>query len=127
MTPNDFRTDFPEFADTAQYPDASVSFWLTVAVQLVNAERWGPLTDLGQALVTAHHLVIGAHDRQAVAIGGVPGKMSGPQSSKTVDKVSGSYDTGAATLDNGGIWNLTSYGVRYLTLARSMGAGPMQF
>lgn len=127
MTPNDFRTNFPEFADTARYPDASVSFWLTVAVQLVNAERWGPLTDLGRALVTAHHLVLGARDQQASAIGGVPGQMSGPLSSKTVDKVSGSYDTGATTLDNGGIWNLTSYGVRYLTLARSMGAGPMQF
>ena len=121
-----FRTEFPEFTDTTRYPDSSVTAWLTGAVSLVNADRWGVLADLGQALVAAHHLVIGARDQQAAAVGGVPGTMTGPQSSKSVDKVSASYDTGAASLEGGGFWNLTSYGVRYLTLARTMGAGGFQ-
>lgn len=126
MTPSQFRQDFPEFADTTKYPDSSVNFWLTVSVQLVSAARWGALTDQGIELCTAHHLVLGARGGQAAAVGGVPGQMTGPLSSKAVDKVSASYDTGAATIDDGGFWNLTSYGVRYLTLARTMGAGGFQ-
>ncbi len=126
MTPSQFRQDFPEFTDTAKYPDATVEFWLTVSASLVNACRWGVLTDQGIELCTAHHLVLGARDEQAANVGGIPGQMTGPLSSKAVDKVSASYDTGAATIDDGGFWNLTTYGVRYLTLAKMMGAGGIQ-
>ena len=84
------------------------------------------LTNIGIELVTAHHLVIALRDQTAAAVGGVPGVMTGPTSAKAVDKVSTSYDTSAATLDNGGFWNLTSYGARYLSLARMMGAGGLQ-
>ena len=126
MTSDDFRQDFPEFADETKYPDSLVDFWLTVSVSLVNPDRWGVLTDQGIELCTAHHLVLSARDEQVASIGGIPGQMTGPQSSKAVDKVSASYDTGAATIDDGGFWNLTTYGVRYLTLAKLMGAGGMQ-
>lgn len=84
------------------------------------------MTDQGIELCTAHHLVLAARDEATAAIGGTPGQVTGPQSSKAVDKVSASYDTGAATIDDAGMWNLTTYGVRYLTLARLMGAGGMQ-
>lgn len=126
MTADQFREDFPEFADKAKYPDPTVEFWLTVSASLVNPCRWGVLTDQGIELCTAHHLVLGARDEQAASVGGIPGQMTGPLSSKAVDKVSASYDTGAATIDDGGFWNLTTYGVRYLTLARMMGAGGIQ-
>ncbi|MGN5479517.1 DUF4054 domain-containing protein [Cupriavidus basilensis] len=122
-----FRKDFPEFADTTRYPDSQVSFWLNVSVSMVNPQRWGELTDLGIELCTAHNLVLGAKDVQAAAVGGILGQASGPLASKSVDKVSASYDTGAATIDDAGAWNLTGYGVRYLTLARLMGAGGLQF
>lgn len=122
-----FRNDFPEFADPTKYSDTQVALWLSVAGHLVNAERWGPLMDLALGLVAAHHLVLGARDVQAAEVGGVPGQMTGPQSSKSVDKVSASYDTGAATIDGAGFWNLTSYGVRFVTLSKSIGAGPLQF
>ncbi|USE78842.1 DUF4054 domain-containing protein [Cupriavidus gilardii] len=121
-----FRQDFPEFSDTTKYPDAVVQFWLTVSVSLVNPCRWGVLTDQGIELCTAHHLVLAARDEQAVAVGGIPGQMTGPLSSKSVDKVSAGYDTGAATLDGAGFWALSSYGIRYLTLARMFGAGGIQ-
>lgn len=126
MTPAQFRADFPEFADTTAYPDSQVTLWLTVGSKLVNECRWGELTDLGIELVAAHHLVLGRRDQQAALVGGVPGQMTGPLSSKSVDKVSAGYDTGAATIDDAGFWNLTSYGVRYATLARMMGAGGIQ-
>lgn len=126
MTPAQFRQDFPEFSDTTRYPDSLVTLWLTVGASLVNECRWGELTDIGIELVTAHHLAIAARDQQAAAGGGIPGQASGPMSSKAVDKVSVSYDTGAASLADAGFWNLTSYGTRYLGLARLMGAGGMQ-
>jgi hypothetical protein len=121
-----FRQAFPEFEDTTTYPDALVQFWMTVAVSLVNADRWGDLTDLGIALVTAHHLALAVKDQKMAAVGGVPGQVSGPQSSKAVDKVSASYDTAAVAIKDGGFWNATMYGVRYLSLAMMMGAGGMQ-
>ncbi|VXB24819.1 putative bacteriophage protein [Burkholderia sp. 8Y] len=121
-----FRSDFPEFADTTRYPDSLVTLWLTVAASLVNADRWGELTNIGLELVTAHHLVLAARDQQAADGGGLPGQSSGPQSSKSIDKVSVSYDTGATTVADAGFWNMTSYGVRFMGLTRLMGAGGMQ-
>ena len=100
--------------------------WLTVAASLVNGARWMELTNIGLELVTAHHLVLSLRDQTAASVGGVPGLMTGPTSAKSVDKVSTSYDTGAATLDGAGFFALTSYGIRFLTLARMMGAGGMQ-
>ena len=126
MDVSQFRQSFPEFDDTTTYPDSLVQFWMTVAVSLVNAERWGELTDLGIALVTAHHLALAVKDQKMAAVGGVPGQVSGPQSSKAVDKVSASYDTAAVAIKDGGFWNATMYGVRYLSLAMMMGAGGMQ-
>ncbi|MDS0851651.1 DUF4054 domain-containing protein [Burkholderia cenocepacia] len=121
-----FRQTFPEFGDTVRYPDPVVQIWLTVAVSLVNPLRWMELTDIGIGLVTAHHLAIGMRDQNTAAVGGVPGQVTGPQTSKSVDKVSASQDTGAVTLDGAGFWNSTMYGVRYYTLALSMGAGGLQ-
>ncbi|AIO47086.1 hypothetical protein DM44_3171 [Burkholderia cepacia] len=121
-----FRQSFPEFNDTTTYPDSLVQFWMTVAVSLVNAERWGELTDLGVALVTAHHLALALKDQKTAAVGGVPGQVTGPQSSKAVDKVSASYDTAAVAIKDGGFWNATLYGVRYLSLALMMGSGGIQ-
>ncbi len=126
MNAAQFRQDFPEFSDATRYPDTVVDFWLIVAVSLVNECRWGVLTDQGIELVTAHHLVLAARDQATENVGGIPGQMTGPLASKAVDKVSSSYDTGAATIEDGGFWNLTSYGVRYLTLAKLMGMGGIQ-
>lgn len=121
-----FRQSFPEFADATQFPDAVVQIWLTVAVSLVNPLRWCELTDIGVGLVTAHHVALATRDTNTAAVGGVPGQVVAPQASKSVDKVSASYDTSAVTLDSAGFWNSTMYGIRYLTLARMMGAGGIQ-
>ncbi|MDN7609903.1 DUF4054 domain-containing protein [Burkholderia multivorans] len=126
MDVSQFRQSFPEFNDTTTYPDSLIQFWMTVAVSLVNADRWGDLTDLGIALVTAHHLALAVNDQKMADVGGVPGQVTGPQSSKAVDKVSASYDTAAVAIKDGGFWNATMYGVRYLSLAMMMGAGGMQ-
>lgn len=126
VTPSQLRTDFPEFNDPTRYPDSLIQTWLTVAQSLVNPSRWVELTNIGIELVTAHHLVLSLRDETAAAVGGIPGTMNGPTSVKAVDKVSTSYDTNAAMLDGAGFWALTSYGMRYLSLARMFGAGGLQ-
>ncbi|AOY96859.1 hypothetical protein BKK79_35795 [Cupriavidus sp. USMAA2-4] len=126
MTPEQFRADFPEFSDTTKYPNTLIQMWLTVATSLVNPVRWMELTNLGLALVTAHHLVLAQRDGATADVGGTPGEVKGPTSSKSVDKVSVSYDTGAVALSDAGFWNMTSYGIRFLNFARMMGAGGLQ-
>lgn len=126
MTPAEFREAFPEFADTTKYPDSQVEFWMTVAVSLVNPERWGVLTDNGIALVTAHHLVIANQDQAVSSAGATPGEVKGATASKSVDKVSVGYDTKSVTIDDAGFWNMSKYGIRYITLAKMFGAGGLQ-
>lgn len=119
------RLDFPEFASTAVYTDAVVQFWITVTTSLINQERWGVLSQQGQELAVAHYLVLAAKDEAAAAAGIPPGSV-GLVASKTVGPVSLGYDNGVATEEDGGFWNLTTYGLRYLRLARMMGAGGIQ-
>lgn len=121
-----FRTDFPEFSDTSKYTDSAINMWLTVAGLSLPSDRWGSLLDLGTELFIAHHLVIGARDQAASTNGGVPGAVQGPVASKSVDKVSVSYDTGATTIEKGDFWNSTTYGIRFLRMAHMAGAGGIQ-
>lgn len=126
MTPTDFRTQFPEFACTTDYPDAQIVFWDGLAGALLNPDRWNDLLDYGIGLFIAHHLVTSRRDQLAAEAGGVGGVVNGPQSAKSVDKVSASYDTGAVTFENGGFWNSSLYGIRLLQLVRITGAGGVQ-
>lgn len=121
-----FRQDFPEFANVSDYPDAQVNLWLMTGAMLLPADRWDELLNIGLELYTAHHLALGRRDQAASDAGGVPGTVNGPQTAKSVDKVSASYDTGAVTLDSAGFWNLTTYGIRLLGLSRMVGAGGIQ-
>ncbi|MGF6837059.1 hypothetical protein QF001_000926 [Paraburkholderia youngii] len=123
VTSAQLRSDFPEFANAAIYPDSLINMWLTVANSLVNSSRWAELTNLGIELVTCHHLTLSARDQLAAAVGGAPGEVKGPTASKSVDKVSVSYDAGAVSMTDAGFWNMSSYGIRFLGLARMMGAG----
>lgn len=126
VTASSFYADFPEFADVEAYPESTVSFWLALAVKLLDPCRWGDLLDVGTELFVAHNLTLDARNRKAASAGGIPGASSGVMSSKTVDKVSVSYDTAIAGVEGAGHWNLTTYGTRYIQLARMVGAGGVQ-
>lgn len=121
-----FRTDFPEFSDTAAYPDSGVTYWLRIAGLLMDTLKWGDLYDVGTELFIAHNLVLERQAQKSAATGAVPGQSQGPTSSKTVDKVSVSYDTNAGIVKDAGHWNLTTYGTRYMGLVNMIGAGGMQ-
>lgn len=122
-----FRADFPEFANTTVYPDATLTLWLGAAPNFVNECRWGTLSTLGMELWAAHNIVLSARDQDAVAVGGQPGEMTGPVAAKAIDRVSVSYSPADAAMQNGKDFNLTTYGVRYLKMARMMGAGGSQY
>lgn len=36
-----FRTDFPEFADSARFPDSTITFWSGLGEQLISEDRFG--------------------------------------------------------------------------------------
>ena len=127
VTPASFRANFPEFASTADYLDATVSYWLGIGVRMLRPDRWVDLLDHGLELFTAHHIAIARQAFRAATAGGTPGANAGVVTSKTVDKVSVSYDAGSTTLDAGaGHWNATTYGVQFLQLARMAGPGGWQ-
>jgi hypothetical protein len=121
VTAASFRVDFPEFSDTTKYPDAAVTFWLTYALTLLNAQRFCEMLDYATEFFIAHELTLGYRNRP-----GYTGLVMAPQASKTVDKVSVSYDTSSVKLENAGHWGGTSYGLQLLGLMRMFGAGPIQ-
>jgi hypothetical protein len=126
MNATTLRQQFPEFADAAAYPAATVDFWLGVGVLRLNADRWSDLLDHGLALFTAHHLVLARRAALVAAKGGLPGTGGGVLASKTVGSVAASYDTGAAKIDGAGAWNQTTYGVQFWQLALMVGSGGVQ-
>lgn len=126
MDANTFLTNFPEFAPLRQNNIGTVNYWVVIASKIVTIDKWGDLVDHGQCLYIAHNLAMNAANAAAGAKGKTPGQTSGVLSQKSVDRVSASYDTTAGNIEDGGHWNLTTYGKQYLQLARMIGAGAIQ-
>lgn len=126
VTPSSFRTDFSAFADASVYPDDGIQFWLTIAGLSLDPCRWAEMLDLGAELFVAHNLILEQQSNRTAATGGIPGVTSGPIASKSVDKLAVAYDVQAAILEGGGDFNLTTYGLRFLRMARMFGSGGMQ-
>lgn len=123
-----FREAFPQFADTAAYPDARLTVVATFAEAMLNECRWGSAYSYGVMLYVAHLLVITGPSNATSGPGGGSsgGGITGPVTSKAVDKVSVSYDAGAVTYDGQAFWNLSRYGIELFQLIQMFGAGPVQ-
>lgn len=126
VTPASIRALYPEFSNTSKYPDIMITNWVTVAASMINAARWGELTDYGTSLFVAHRLAVQARAVRAAQFGKTPGEATGPVTSKGVDKVNVSYDVSSVVEEGAGFWNLTTYGQEYIRQARLMGAGGME-
>lgn len=121
-----FRLDFPEFADATAYPASGINFWLGVAAKLLRPEAWVDVIDIGYELFTAHNLALEKAAAQGGAGGAAPGMNIGVVASKTVDKLSITYNSTAGLVPDAGHWNLTTYGTRFLWLLNMAGMGPTQ-
>jgi Protein of unknown function (DUF4054) len=126
VTVASFRAVFAEFASAESYPDQRLAYWLALGEKMINVERWGDLADHGAMLFTAHRVTLQARSLRDAKFGKAPGSASGPVSSKSVDKVSISYDVSSSSEEGAGFWNLTTYGQEYIRLARIMGTGPIE-
>jgi len=136
VTKDSFREGFAKvFIDTDAYPDEAVTFWLGIA-SLMLTPRWGesspnpdvpPTTQLdwGTMLFAAHHLILEKQSADAAKRKATPGLTTGAISGDSVGKVSRNYDTSAGLELEAGHWNLTTYGLRFIAIAKMVGAGPI--
>lgn len=121
-----FRAAFPEFGNTTLYPDAMVTFWLSLITQQVLLPVWKGCWVQGVSLYLAHELTLAGQNAQAGAIGGTPGQQSGSPQSKQVGSVNVAYDMQPISEKDAGYWNLTNYGKQFIRLARMFGQRPIQ-
>lgn len=121
-----FRSEFPEFSDTAVYPDAQLTLWSTLAEQLLPKCVWNNTWEFAVKLYTAHEITLAAQNAKAGAIGGVPGSSGGIANSKTVGSVSVGYDSAVTSEKDAGWWNLTTYGKQLYRLIQIFGSRCIQ-
>lgn len=124
-----FKQAFPEFADTTNYPDARVQFWMELAQDMLIKKKWGKMYDKGIYLYVAHCLTLEKNVMQSLAgTGGGSGGSVGAVSSESETigdtSYSTSYSTSAYT-DEGQMAS-TVYGQMYIDLRRVIGAGVWQ-
>lgn len=128
VTPDQFRLDMPAFEDATNYPDPTVQYFLDISGVMINVNRWGQMSVMGMELITAHFLTLQRYaflkaGGGAGAAAGVPGIAGGLMSSKSVSKVSVSYDQSSTAIEGGGPWNYTVYGQQFLWWASLAGTG----
>lgn len=121
-----FRLNMPMFASVEDYPSAQFNFYLKLGVKLLPEQRWDDLLDDGYTFFVAHYLTLYARSMLMADLGGDVGKVAGNETSKSVDGVSKSMDVSSISLEDGGHWNQTTWGIQFLQLARMVGAGGVQ-
>ena len=126
ITPAQFRDDFPAFADRARFSDNAISMYLTLASKLCDQHRFQDAFTMAQELYAAHHLALDAIDERSAAKGGIPGQDVGIVTAKSVGSLSKSMDASASLETDAGFWNQTTYGRRFIRLARMAGTGGVQ-
>ena len=126
LTPARVRQLYRQFDDPGVYDDFVINTYLSFAVGMLNPSRWGNQLDFATGLFVAHHLTLRARDELTIQAGGLPGAVQAPIASKSVDKVSISFDVGAVSLADEGFWGSTMYGKQLYNLARMFGSGGLQ-
>jgi len=139
LTVEQFRDDFPAFADADHFPDEEIQFWINQAIAppnmspAINQCRWGQFYQLGLELWVAHNLAV---QDMMIQRAGVPGSGGGPgtystfvgsgvPASKSVNGVSISYDNQIGMEKDAGWWGSTPWGNQFLYYLRLAGAAPI--
>lgn len=126
VTAASFRQQFNEFANPDLYSDFAINSWVTLALLMLDPARWDVMLDYGTSLFVAHRLALARADVLASLVSGTPGAPKGVLTSKSIDKVSASYDAASITLEGAGQYNMTRYGIELWQLMGQMGAGGLQ-
>lgn len=84
------------------------------------------LYEIGTELLVCHHLVLERQAGKSARRGAPPGVSRGAISAEGAGGANVNYDSASALLKDAGHYNLTTYGTRYLSLLRLVGAGPIQ-
>lgn len=135
VTVASFRQSFPAFQDITLFPDPMVDFWLSAA-DLMLTTRWPntPKTDggptmrtMGISYFTAHNLTLQRQAADEANSRGDPGLHTGTISQRTIGPTTESYDSANTVSLGAEHWNLTTFGVQFIRLAKFVGAGPLQF
>lgn len=126
-TPEQFRAAFPQFANETTYPAPIIQMRINLADVLLSESRFGEdIFPYVVGLYVAHYLYLYAADMRGVTVGTAGGSNSGVQTSKSVDKVSVSYDASATLDPNAGFWNNSRYGSEFWEYLMLFGAGAIQ-
>ena len=126
-TPEKFRVAFPQFADETKYPTTMIQARLALADVLLSESRFGEdIFPYVVGLYVAHYLYLYTADMRGVAVGTAGGSNSGVQTSKSVDKVSVSYDASATLDPSAGFWNNSRHGSELWEYLMIFGAGAIQ-
>lgn len=126
LNESSFRESMPMFVDTGLYPSVQFNFYLNMGKKLLPESRWDDLLDEGLTFFVAHYLTLYQRGMLASDVGGDVGKVTGNETSKSVDSVSKSMDVSSVSLTDAGQWNQTTFGIQFLQLARMIGAGGIQ-
>jgi len=129
----DFRAYYPEFADTSEWPEATLTRCLEEADSETGSTRWGqykasPASFRARGLYAyaAHKAVLGKAREKAVAAGQAPAPAQ-QATSKTVGDESISYNVAtpesSAMSHQVGDLDSTMYGQEFLRLRRRAGTG----
>ncbi|HGJ5882154.1 DUF4054 domain-containing protein [Arsenophonus sp.] len=122
-----FRNDFPPFNDEVKFPDAQIQLRLNLADKFLSENVSGSeVFPYWVGLFVAHYLTLYAMDTRSLQAGGVGGSSSGVTTSKSVDKVSVSYDNSVTLNPDAGFWNNTRYGAEFYQWVLMFGAGGRQ-
>ncbi|ELI8280219.1 DUF4054 domain-containing protein [Yersinia enterocolitica] len=125
-TSDQFRESFPEFTDTTRYPNTSINFYLSMADDLLDQDRFGDKFVYLAELMTAHYVELRGKRTASAVLGGVNTSGGGVATSKSVDKVSVSYDVSGIINPDAGFWNNTDYGREFFWWWSMFGAGGRQ-
>jgi hypothetical protein len=136
----EFRSNYPAFADATRFTDAEVQYWIDQACSppnstpAINKYRWGQFYQLGLQLWVAHNLAVQDMMAQRAGLPGMGGPSyvtspmtgSGVPASKSVDGVSISYDNQIGLEHDAGWWGSTPWGNQFLYYLRMAGSAPIQ-
>ncbi len=108
-----FRARFPEYSDTAIFPDSYVQTFIDDALEDVDQTKFKTsIADRITAYLAAHYLTVGESSKN-----GNTG-TSAPIASQSVGEVSVSYAVNNAEKGSDAYFNSTTYGQQYLALLR---------